>query len=656
MPVILDIETSPVDPSKPDDALIPFKNKIDLIGFLGPLAKKITIFKTVEEFNPHSNNVMLQHIIGHNLKFDLKTLYFHKAIISVDQYYADTLLMAVASINKIPDSWLEQYDEKRVELNKSLPKGSKHYKNRGKHSLKTLAPYFLDVAPFWENPNTTNDEEYLKKDLEYTEKLYEYFLKELQEQGTYGFYMEKLMPWARIILEAELQGIHIRQDTMAEMWRKAEAGVISSEKKLKEAWSKVEEQYLFEQKNTIEADYRVMEEKAVAKIKETISKQLPKKKPESEAKRLRENDERILAAHNRYQDLKKKSIEAQAPFNYASPTQLLWAMKDVLKYDVTDFSGEEGTGADVLLKLKAEGKEDVGALLDYREHYKLAHSYFPSYKELLHKNRIHCDFNLHGTKTGRLSCSSPNLQQIPPALKEMFCAAPGNKLVSLDLSAIEPKLIAYYSEDETLCKIMINKEDFHGFAAVFLFDLKYPASEVKKRDPDLRQAAKVADLSLFYGTGYKKLWSSLKLHGLSYTPEECKTMRTRYNNKFKGVAVFKENLDNQCYQGNVITNLAGRQFVIDSVDDVYMTAFNRLIQSSGSDILMLAVQKTKEQLKDKAQLRLLVHDNAVFECANKDAQIVYDTLYKHMTNFKLETQWGLIPLDAEGAIGDTWTK
>ena len=106
----------------------------------------------------------------------------------------------------------------------------------------------------------------------------------------------------------------------------------------------------------------------------------PTKKPRT--------DEQKKAVVSRYKALEKKSLDKIKPFNFASPTQLMWALKDVWKYPVNNFSGDISTGADVLTKLKLEGRLGISALLDYREYNKLVTSYFPDYKARIFNERL----------------------------------------------------------------------------------------------------------------------------------------------------------------------------------------------------------------------------------------------------------------------------
>lgn len=654
----IDVETSSPDETKPDLALDCHRNKLDLIGIISPpspapddFQKEPTVLHSQEHFANfrHSLTLLSGGYCGHAFKFDFKTLTSKGFPLRVEKFVHDTLIQAVASIQKVPDSYIEQYEKERRRLNAELPRG-KSYRAASKHSLKVLAPYFLGVSPFFENPITHNDPEYVKKDVLYTKGLYDHFVPMLKKDGVWSFYEEKLMPWNRMTLEAELDGIHIDVEAMAELRAKAEAGVLSSLKKLREAWGKVEAEWEYKQKQELEKQYEEKKQAAVLKLK-------PEKTEEkTSAKRAR--------TAQRYTELRDKALAKLEPFNYGSPAQLLWAFKEVLNYPAVNMEGDETTGASVLEMLAAQGKEDIKALLEYKESTKLISTYFDGYPALMVNGKLHCSFNLHGARTGRLSSSDPNLQQVPPGIKGIFTAAPGNVLVSQDLSAIEPALIAYYTEDANLCRILIEGQDFHGVAAVQFELVNCEAHEVKAKAPEVRYGAKQGDLSAFYGSGKKRLYITLLLNGVTkladgtpITEEVCGRMVRNYRKYYSESWEFKQILDAELMSGGVVENMLGRKYIIENPGDVYMKGFNRLIQGSASDLLLQGTHDCLQELKDQgiwARLRLLVHDNTVLECKEADAAHVNERLCHHLTKFKLQTKHGLIPLKVEGSYARTW--
>ena len=151
----VDIETKSATDNR-EHALIPHLGEITCVGVYGEGVSKV--FRDLPEFNTFIQDAIANgaQLIGHNFKFDLKFLSAHGVHIPTAAWHGDTCLMAAASYKKVPEEWLEAYEVKRVEENKKLPHGYSH-RNAGRHSLKTLAPYFLSVDPFWENPSKTTD-------------------------------------------------------------------------------------------------------------------------------------------------------------------------------------------------------------------------------------------------------------------------------------------------------------------------------------------------------------------------------------------------------------------------------------------------------------------------------------------------------------------
>ena len=136
------------------------------------------VFRSLSEFKEWLERLK-PDIIGHNFAFDAKHLYFNG--VDVRPYWKDdTLLLAHICNEKIPADWLTTYEERRKVLNKQLPTGISH-RQASQYSLKTLAPYFLKVDAFWEDPTNHNDDAYVLKDCAYTLRLYNYFRNILSE-------------------------------------------------------------------------------------------------------------------------------------------------------------------------------------------------------------------------------------------------------------------------------------------------------------------------------------------------------------------------------------------------------------------------------------------------------------------------------------------
>lgn len=527
----------------------------------------------------------------------------------------DSNLLAFTDQNKIPAKWLAEYERKRIELNRRRT-GLKH-REAGIHSLKTLAPYILGVEAFWEPEDGHDNDEYVLKDARYTLQLTEYYLANLDELSL-KFYMEHYMPWNKMLLGMELRGVRLDVTELSKMWSQANKALAASESKLEQLWAPHFKAYEDEQRFEINEKYH-----ARTAIKQLSAKQA------------------ALNERNRLKALSK--IE---PFNLGSPSQLKWLFNKRLGLGVASTDVES---------LQALQDKDPGIkeMLTQRELSKLCSTYFPKYKEVAVNGRIHAHFNSSTARTGRLSCSEPNLQQVPAALHKLIIADEGKQLATVDLGAIEPTMLAYFSEDPVLCDLLINGGDFHGTTAIAMFDLECDSREVKKLYPELRDVAKTVGLAVLYGAGGNRVLTTLYQAGFTeYTLADAKRMVYTIRDTYKGVWEFKETLDAELAKGTVFYNYMGRPFTIPNSDDVYMKGLNTLIQGSASDLMQEIALLTA---RSNAGLPLLlVHDELVAQAANGRA--LYDTIDKIAKSFKLETRYGVVPIKTDGKVGLFWEK
>jgi len=376
----LDIETATTDAVLfPKGALDFNRGKIDLIGY--------TTSSGIQVFPPSEcvdNDFRDLNLVGQNFKFDIKFLRKAGFNIPTSAYYGDTQIMASICLKKIPETWLNEYNEKRKNLNKNLPKGKGHREGK-RHSLKTLAPYFLNVESFWEDPSNHNDVTYITKDVEYTQRLYEFFEKQMRTEGTWDFYFNKAMPFARMTLEAEYDGVRLDLVELERVEKEAVAQLQLTDAAL-------EKEFVVEigcrnnnMQHEINNSYLEKCEVFVTNLKDKT------KEPATRA---------------RYSKLCEIALQKIEPFNFSSPTQLLWLLRDARGYDVGDWNGTDSTAVDVLQRLKSEGHEDVGLILDYRKYSKRISTYCKPWREMALNERIFFNLNVAGPKTGRLSSSA----------------------------------------------------------------------------------------------------------------------------------------------------------------------------------------------------------------------------------------------------------
>jgi DNA polymerase I-like protein with 3'-5' exonuclease and polymerase domains len=620
--ISLDIETaSPTDDK--ELALDPRRNIITKIALYSN--RDSGVFDCIENLPPLEESI----IVTHGGKFDFKTLISKGSRLTVDDLAHDTLSMAVTFPHKIPDEWLAEYEVGRKRINEAL--GKNVHREAGKHSLKTLAPYFLGVEPFWETEDHANDE-YVLKDAKYTYDLAQFFLREFTDEQ-FAFY-ERLQRWTRMLLRAEIKGATLDFKKLGEHEIASELKEKEAREQLEKEWSEHFYEYKKLQELTIIEDYQAKLQKAVAKLKDPT--------PEKQTK--------TAARYNELQDKAAAKIE---PFNLGSPTQLKWLFKERMGVDIKTFSGDdESTGRAVLERLAGEKVPGVETFLKWRKANKLITAFFPSYRSMSFNGKIHTNYNTNGTRTGRLSSSSPNLQQIPKDVMDIFCAPEGKKLIYRDVSAIEPRLIAYETEDPNLCRIFLEGSDFHSFNVRAALQIDEDDATIKTTYKAERDLMKEVGLALMYGAGWRRIQECAAKRGFKWTEKFCKQLYRRFAGTYERVWEFKEALEGSIRGGEIITNILGRPLSYD-MERLHMQSLNTKIQSGGSDIVLESAARAEIMAKERGidfQPILFIHDAIVAESVDKDAQAGYDLLGEAISSWEFDTVWGRIPLLSEGAI------
>lgn len=624
-------------------ALDPYRNRITIIGvyyYRGDEVVRRT-FRTIEELRAHLDLVGEYTLVGANLKFDLNLLYAKGFTIPWERWEDDVTLMGTCLTEKIPKAWLEKYEVERVRRSALLPPGIEHREAK-LHSLKSMAPYFLGVEPFWENPADHNNETYVLQDCEYTYRLRELFCQKLEAEGSRDFYRTKMMKWAVLLAKMERRGIRIDLAALDKAEAEARNQVIVSKTKLDEAWQPVYQAFRELRAGMLDTEYADMMQAAVDKLK-------PEKKTE-------ERIDSVAAKYAALCEIAKTKIE---PLNLNSHDQIRWVLRDHFGLDIEDFDGEESTGKAVLQRLAGQGREDIKAFLDFRKQRKLVTAFFPSYRNMHNNGIIRASFHQSNARTGRLSSSDPNLQQVPGHLHKLFIpAAPGRKFIIKDQAAIEPRLVAYYTEDPILYDILARGLDFHGYNTKIFFGLECDVNEVAKLFPIERKVGKEVGLAIMYGAGKDRLRECAQKQGFVWSANECQYKVDKFRAHWPAIKDFHKRVDDTLWH-DPITNLFGRKFRIPNRSDIYMKGFNTLIQGSASDLVVNSAeeaQATYERLGLDAHVVGLIHDEAIIDSAAEVAKQAEEILDHCMTRYELITCHGPIKLKVEGKIADFWEK
>ena len=341
--------------------------------------------------------------------------------------------------------------------------------------------------------------------------------------------------------------------------------------------------------------------------------------------------------------------------NWNSPVQLKKFLKDkgyqLWTYDFKKKTTVESTGSDVLENLLPN--ENIQLLLDYRGAIKL-HGFLSGWLEDKVDDRLYPSYNIANTRTGRLSCSTPNLQQVPrdKEIRSLFIPSPGKVYVIGDYSQIEVRVAAHYTEDETLTKVFEDGLDFYGSIAINVLGVQCHANDVKKLFPKERKVAKEIGLSILYGIGAAKLSSIIKKKaGVIISKEECTKIIQDYFKSYPKLKQFRDYIIAKVEQGEILRTKYGRQFIIDP-SKAFSTGVNSIVQSTASDACLFSQLDIEKQLEKEgiyAPLVALVHDECIRECDEKDAPRVGAIMEEIMCGQDLKC-----PLKLDWAIAKNW--
>lgn len=347
-------------------------------------------------------------------------------------------------------------------------------------------------------------------------------------------------------------------------------------------------------------------------------------------------------------------------FNLNSPKQLqtiLFEKMGLPVYEKTP-TGQPAT-SEATLQFLSQEYELPGFILNYRGLSKLKSTYTDGLSNEINLNtgRVHCSYNQAVTSTGRLSCTDPNLQNIPIKTQEgrrvrkAFIAADGFDLLSADYSQIELRIMAHISGDEGLLQAFANNQDVHKSTAAEVFSLS--VSEVSFEQ---RRSAKAINFGLIYGMSAFGL-----ARQLSIEQSLAQSYINRYFDRYPGVKQYMEQVKLQANEQGYVETLLGRKLYLPGIRDgnikrrkaAQRAAINAPMQGTAADIIKLSMQKVAvviEKYPGKIHLIMQVHDELVFEVSSDLVEIVKPQIVDAMQSaYSLK-----VPLLVEVGVGKNW--
>ena len=377
-----------------------------------------------------------------------------------------------------------------------------------------------------------------------------------------------------------------------------------------------------------------------------------------------ENIKSVAEKLKTFVDIEYDNIKDMAgqELNPNSPKQLSAYLYDKLglkgiKKNKSGYSTDEDTLKDLRVTYP-EYDNFISSILKYREINKLYSTYTLNMLEYAVDDRIHTEFKQTGTATGRLSSINPNMQNIPQKgeyaeiLRSSFVAKQGCRLVSLDYSQIELRILAHLSQDENLIKAFNENKDIHTMTAHSIFHLS-PNDVVTH---DIRRIAKAVNFGILYGLSSFGLARDTKV-----TRKEAQRFIDGYFALYPKVKIFIDEIIKQTREKGYCSTILGRKRNIHDINSrnanirtrAERMAVNAPIQGSAADIIKLAMINCDKYIKDNnidAKCILQIHDELIFEV---NENIISDFTHK-MTNIMEKAVSLSVPLLVNAETGDNW--
>lgn len=353
---------------------------------------------------------------------------------------------------------------------------------------------------------------------------------------------------------------------------------------------------------------------------------------------------------------------ASTKFSPKSPKQLKWMLSEVMKHPVP--ATDATTMQNLMEEIKSMGDkadpdaiEFMESILDVRKYSKYLETYVLGIRDVLCRDgRVRCTFNLHGTETGRLSSSNPNMQNIPrnKMIKNLIVSSPGTCLLQLDYSQAELRVLAMLSGDPALIDIYVSGRDLHDAVADMMFG---PDGH---KDKELRNLAKTINFGIAYGRGAGSIATKF-----GKTMTEAQAIIDKWFAPMPKVKEFINNRRRMANKGEPCVTIFGRErhFIMTDTErnHIQNEYINTPIQGTASDFTMLSLLNIydylEENWKGRARITTTVHDSIIIEVednpevvktiANKCIDIMANTPLQYVPDCP-------VPFVADAEVGYKW--
>ena len=602
-------------------------------------------------------------VLWHNAKFDVLMLKHNFGFTAKSDF--DTML-AHHLIDENPPHHLKSLAEKFIDPN------AKESETAVSESVKANGgKWTQECKEHWKADHSILMK-YACYDVQFTFKLYKRFLEQLKRNELLDYFNSDVMPLCHVLTQMEDRGILVNKSYLEKI--KIEMGAEITE---------------------LERQMRVLIGEEIQAVEDVIL--------------TAEINKRIKKAKDpeKYKaKLESGKVKAVPPveFNFKSNDHL-----GILIFDIMKLGKGKKTklGKWALDKNAIDDLESDDPVVTYLQQYKKLCKIHSTYvigtlEQIRSDGRLHTNFKQHGTVTGRLSSSEPNLQNLPAddkfskLIRRALEADPGYVFISADYSSLEMRMAAHYSEDPVLTKLFReegSEADPQSAMAKHLFKLEGENHEIKEKFPDKRKIAKTLNFAVLYGAGPYKISKTV-----GCTKEEAVNLYETYFGSFPRLQKAIKDAHRVVESNGMIKNCFGRirhlpeaQIVIpqpnvifeptpycygkkDKRDDpncackfvgfcaketyrqqliqrkqgAFRQSFNFLCQSSAACLVNRAMIKMTKMLEGfDAQIVHQIHDDIVVHCRADQAEKVMQLMKNAMeTAFEFE-----VPMATDPKVG-----
>ncbi|SNT68794.1 DNA polymerase I [Paracoccus seriniphilus] len=351
-------------------------------------------------------------------------------------------------------------------------------------------------------------------------------------------------------------------------------------------------------------------------------------------------------------------------FNVGSPKQLGEILFDKmgLAGGKQGKTGAYSTSADVLEDLAAEGTDLAARVLDWRQISKLKSTYTDALQTYVNPEtgRVHTSYSIAGAQTGRLASSDPNLQNIPVRsdegrrIREAFVATEGHRLVSLDYSQIELRILAHVADIPALKQAFREGVDIHAMTASQMFGVP-----VEGMDPMIRRQAKAINFGVIYGISGFGLSRNLRI-----PRAEAQEFINTYFERFPEIRAYMDKTVADAKQDGFVKTLFGRRINTPAINQsgpaaggARRAAINAPIQGAAADIIRRAMIRMPAAIRDlPATMLLQVHDELIFEVEENAVDDLIAVARQVMESAAEPVAKLTVPLVVDAGSGMNWAE